>query len=88
MNLTREQVYERIDVERQYQDHLPSNRTDGSDKQVGSYLTMMRHYMTKAEEAWTMNRGDSAALDNVRKIAAIAVRCMEEHGAPTRNWMP
>ena len=29
-------------------------------------------------------RGRDAALDVVRKIAALAVRCMEDHGAPPR----
>lgn len=79
--MTRTEVYEIIDKERDYQDSLDSDRTVGVPHQVGSYLTMLRSYMTKADQNWTDRAGDTAALHEIRKIAAIAVRCMEEHGA-------
>ncbi|GAG92939.1 unnamed protein product, partial [marine sediment metagenome] len=52
---------------------------------VGNYLTMLRRYANKADEAWTDNAGDLAALDVIRKIAGIAVHCMEDWGAPLRK---
>lgn len=82
---TRQEVYEAIDTERDYQDRLGANRTDGRQQTVGEYLTMMRHYMNKADEAWTNNPGDAAALEVIRKIGGIAVRCMEDWGAPKRK---
>jgi hypothetical protein len=83
--LTRYQVFALIDQERAYQDSLPSSRTDGKDKTVGDYLTMLRGYLTKAEAAWNDNAGVVPALDIIRKIGGISVRCMEEHGAPSRD---
>lgn len=83
--LTRQQVYSLVDGERRYQDRLPSSRTDGSQHTVGDYVTMLQHYQTKLVAAWTENAGTDAALDVMRKIAGIAVHCMEDHGAPPRN---
>lgn len=82
--MTREEVYKLIDGERDHQDNLPSGRSDGRPKDVGSYLTLIREYSRKADAAYTDVCGHHKALDVVRKIAALAVRCMEEHGAPAR----
>lgn len=81
----RDFVYAAIDSERDYQDALSYERTDGSIKSVGDYLTMLRHYLDEANHEWVMNPGDEPALHSIRKVAAIAVRCMEEHGAPNRT---
>lgn len=83
--MTRDEVYNLINGERSYQNNLPPHRSDGKDKSVGEYLTMLRHYLNAADSAWTVNRGDYEALDNIRKIAGISVRCMEEHETPPRN---
>ena len=84
---SREHVYKVIDTEREYQDLLDDTRTDGSDHTVGDYVTMMQHYQNELVRAWTLNPGDAAALEVMRKIAGIAVHCMEDHGAPTRNYV-
>jgi hypothetical protein len=81
MNATREQVYDAIDTERDYQD----KKWAGHSHEVGAYLTMLRTYVARAEEAWTSNSGDAPALEVVRKITAIGVHCMEQHGAPHRK---
>ena len=81
----RQVVYEAIDEERAYQNELPPTRTDGSRKSVGEYVTMLSYYVPKAIAAWTCYSGNSAALDVIRKIAAICVRCMEEHGIVRRS---
>lgn len=83
----REHVYIVIDTEREYQDKLGSERTDGTDHTVGDYVTMMQHYQNELVRAWTLNAGDDAALEVMRKIAGIAVHCMEDHGAPVRNYV-
>jgi hypothetical protein len=82
--MQREEVYKLIDGERDYQDTLDHTRTDGCAKGVGDYLTLIQHYHAEAVKAWTKNPGNAAGLDVVRKIAGIAVHCMEEHGAPPR----
>lgn len=82
---TRQEVYEAINTERDYQDALPPTRTNGQPHTVGDYCTMLRHYVELLDTAWTLNAGDKAALDVMRKIAGIAVHCMEDHGAPRRK---
>lgn len=83
--LTRKQVYNIIDGERDYQDVLPPTRTVGVEHTVGDYITILRHYLMKADEAYTTKAGDEAALDVIRKIAGTAIHCMEDHGAPRRG---
>ena len=83
--LDREDVYKLIDGERDYQNTLAPNRTNGRAKSVGEYVVMLQHYQNELVKAWTLNSGDEAASDVVRKIAGIAVHCMEDHGAPPRK---
>jgi len=80
-NTPRGQVYVAIDTERDYQDTVWA----GHKHEVAGYITMMTHYHQKLVEAWTVNAGDSAAMEVMRKIAGIAVHCMEVHGAPHRQ---
>lgn len=83
--MDRKQVFELIDGEREYQDSLGLDRTDGRQHSVGEYLVMLEVYLRRAFDDWTNNSGDSAALDEIRKVAGIAVHCMEDYGAPNRN---
>ena len=84
MKSTRQEVYKVIDAERDYQDSLSSDRTDGRDHHSGDFIVMMNYYINKLNEAWTINAGDTEALKVMRKIAGIAVHCMEKHGAINR----
>ena len=86
MSIARFKVYQVIDGERDYQDALGSDRTDGAPRTVGDYLTMLRDYLAEADRNWVRNPGNEQALDTIRKIAGIAVHCMEDHGAPPRQF--
>lgn len=77
-------VIEAIDEEIDYANSLPDSRTDGSEKTVGDYLVMLDTYLRKAKDEWTFNDGTEEARHEIRKIAAIALRCLEEHGVPHR----
>jgi hypothetical protein len=81
---SRQEVYHAIDTERDYQDTLPPNRTDGEPRTVGDYITMLQYYQAQLVAGWTMSTGNDVALQIMRKIAGIAVHCMEDHGAPER----
>jgi len=83
----RERVYKTIDGERDYQDNLGLDRVDGHTHTVGEELILMNVHLDLAKAAWVNNPGDIEALEQVRKIAAIAVRCMENHGNPERKPM-
>lgn len=78
------EVFAVIAVERKYQDSLGKYRTNEPEHSVGDELTMLGTYLRKAEDAYTNNPGVEMALHEIRKLAAIAVRCMETHGAPKR----
>ncbi len=85
---TRAAVYVVIDGERDYQNNLPDYRTNGAPHSVGDYCTMLDSYMRRAIDAWTKHAGDHMCLHEIRKIAAIAVRCLEEHGARRGPLVP
>ena len=89
---SRELVYAVIDGERDYQDLHTLREPNDHGRGIhigfttGEYITMMRAYTDKLASAWAFNPGVAPedVLHNMRKIAAIAVQCMEVHGAPSR----
>jgi len=88
-HMEREKVYERIDKERDYQDirwvvGKNSNKTPDSEKPVAEWLNYIEFHLAKAKENVYMLEND-AALAEIRKVAALAVRCMEIHGCPKRK---
>jgi hypothetical protein len=87
---SRGDVYAAIDGERAYQDSLWP-RTDRQDDTptskltIGEYVLMLEDYATQARAVWrTEKKPEANTLHVVRKLAAIAVNCMEQHGAPRR----
>lgn len=84
----REKVYEVIDGERDYQKRLHGNDPTA----VNSFILYMEHYLTRAREiASTCQDGNNypgspgqSSLECVRKVVALGVACMEQHGAPKR----
>lgn len=82
---TRKEVYEAIDQERDYQDSLPRNVV--KNQRPMEHLAIIRHLVTQMEADWYKNPGQPNG-DSIRKIAAVAVRCMEENGVRHRKWKP
>lgn len=80
-NMEREKVYKLINGERDYQD----TKWTGHKHEVGAYILLLEEYAKRAREQWTDSNSDVSALDMIRKVAGIAVHCMEEHGAPSRK---
>lgn len=86
-SVLRKSVYDVIDGEREYQERAWPTTTNGPEDHwhtVGEEIVLLNRYVQKATEEWSDKSGDEPALHVVRKIAAIAVRCMERHGAPPR----
>lgn len=67
------------------------NRKWGTVKQhpheVGGWLTIMRKLLTDAEAQWASKQGDIGALDEIRKVVAVGLACMEQHGVIPRSAM-
>lgn len=79
---SREKVYRVIDGERDYQDARWEDSPHEGKHTMAEYLRLMRNYQVLAMDR--VIKGEPAALDDVRKIGALAVACMEQHGAPPR----
>lgn len=86
MKASRRRAYATIDGERDYQDSLGPERYEPGrgEHTTGESLVLLDSYVRKAQDAYTECAGDDAALHMVRKVAAIAVRCMEANGALPR----
>jgi hypothetical protein len=87
---TRAEAYKAVDSERDYVDSfvLPE-RQYYQTHTLGEFILMLNQYAAQAMQKWT-HHGDAIddfpeSLHEVRKIAGLAVRCMEQHGAPLRK---
>lgn len=87
--ITRQEVYLAIDTERNYQDNLGPERRDKREMVTGEELVLLKAYVDRAFANWTNIPGENPeiTLHDLRKVAAIAVRAMENHGAPLRVWV-
>lgn len=90
MKATRLEVYAAIDTERDYQDAMRGNsarpeRDDNRD--LGSMILLTDVYLDKAKNAFSGPHpaGKDAALEQLRKVAALAVVAMEYHGVKPRE---
>lgn len=79
--MTREEVYKLIDGERDYQESLwPVNPL-----QEGEFISLLQDYVNQARAIWVREpKPCQQTMGMIRKIAAIAVNAMEQHGAPAR----
>lgn len=88
--IDREKVYAAIDLEREYQEIKwnPDNTSSGGKHEVGSYILFMEDYLQEARSKIS-RKGDPEAsyeaLDVLRKVVALGVACMEQHGVVFRT---
>jgi hypothetical protein len=75
-----EVVFDILKEEREYQDSLWTGKHS-----VGEEILLMEQYMHDARESWVKNKGDTAALDIIRKVTAMGIRCMENNGVISRK---
>lgn len=81
MTATRTEVYEALDSERDYQNSLERNVI--KDIRPLEHIAIIEHIIGQLKADYYSKPGP-VDLNYVRKIAATAVRVMEEHGAPKR----
>jgi len=87
--MEREEVYNHIDSEREYQDWRWDNgdRTDrvpDEEKSPAEWLNYIEYCLNEAKKAnYFLNKEET--MNNIRKIAGLAVRAMEIHGCPQRQ---
>jgi hypothetical protein len=72
-----------------HDERVYQNRKWGTIEQhpheVGGYLSLMRKLLRDAEDQWQSQRGDVGALDELRKVVAVGIACLEQHGAVPRS---
>ena len=78
---TRAQVYAALDSEREYQQRLERNAI--KEQRPMEQLAIISKLVRDAEDHWYSKPGQ-LPMDFARKIGAMCVRMMEEHGAPPR----
>jgi hypothetical protein len=79
--MDREDVYLRIDEEREKQDSMWGGKKHDVYHDIASWLTFMQHYLTKTV-GWVTHGKDEEALNELRKVVALGVACFEVHGVP------
>ena len=81
---SRTQTYAAVDSEREYQE----SRWPGHTHEIESYLLYMQDYMNECIHVISRSDGSTAypiALNIIRKVTALGIACMEQHGAPIRE---
>ena len=87
--MERQEVYRCLDTERQYQDlrwtpRREANETPDESKPPAEWINYIEFHLNKAkEQVYFLNEEETLA--ELRKVAALAVRCLELHGCPERN---
>lgn len=80
---TRESVYTLIDGERHYQDQKWGDLD--ARNSVGDFLNYLGVELDNARKAYHGPDAPQAALEHVRKLAGVAVACMEAHETQPRR---
>lgn len=84
---SRAEVYRTIDGERDYQDRVwqESGANGNGVLSIGEQILLIEEYAAQARTAWSREAApEMDALGIIRKIAAIAVHAMEDHGVVKR----
>ena len=89
LKMERKEVYKRIDGERNYQDEVWGTRraldnTPDEEKPVAEWINYIEYHLGKAKDK-VYHLNTLEATDELRKVAALAVRAMEIHGCPARQ---
>lgn len=80
IHMQQSEVRALVDQERAYQNQMLGGRSKGDRPTIFGNLLLLDNYISKAFEAWAEHADEESALAEVRKITAIAVRCMEDNG--------
>lgn len=82
MSKDRQEIYKAIDTEREYQTILTKKKLS-----IVEEILIAKKYLSKAEEDWLVDfeGKEVEALENLRKVAGIIVRCLENHGVENRK---
>ena len=78
-------ILHKIVDERDYQDHLCTIKELPLNPTIEGELVMLKTYIDKTLVLWTKNPSNDQVLSELRKIAGITIRCLQNHGCPKRD---
>lgn len=86
MSSIRLKVFDAVEAEREYQ-RLRWGNPDGTEKEnsVPAFLTYMQYYQAEATRIASKYSNTVFARDAIRKIVALGVACLEQHGVVERD---
>ena len=79
---TRQEVFESLGSERAYQN---TRWAPSDDHTITEWLAYMQYYVNEGLKVQTLSSDEGAGLPWLRKVAALGVAGMEQHGAPRRE---
>ncbi len=82
----RSEVYKALDGERDYQKKWQKCESEGMHE-LAAYILFMEDYLAEARNQITRGADElsgSKVLVSIRKVTALGVAAMEQHGAPLR----
>lgn len=85
MDQKRKDVFEKLIKEREYQDIYCELRELPKIHNIDNEVIILNKYINKCLKIRAEGIDDQSALTEIRKIASIAIRCLENHGCPERN---
>ena len=82
--MKRKDVYKLIDGERDYQDAKPPRPEGDAVTPVANWILYIQQHLGRASNQiyWL---DEAAALEDIRKIAALAIACMEYNDTEARK---
>ena len=88
--MTRNEVYKLVDSERDYQDKrwgktLSSGRPGDGGRTIDEFALYILGYSNNLMYLASHSCDSDSKLDFVRKVAALCVACMEQHGGRPRE---
>ena len=80
------EVITALNEELEYQNSMAgTDRADERDNGLAGQLVTLGTYADRARDAWSGTKGDTQALGELRKVAAIACRALLRFGCPKRS---
>jgi len=85
--MDRQDIYAELNMEREYQDSLWGGRNHDKFHEPEAWITYMEHYINLAKQELATKHHDISipvAMNNMRKVVALGIACMENYGCPPR----
>jgi hypothetical protein len=80
----RMRAFDALNSERAYQDAIAARYQHTGTPSFEAELLLIDEFTRLAKEAWRTQKGNAAALEQLRKLGGCLVRCFENYGVENR----